>query len=63
MKLFPADMRQRLRNPSIKMVSGIFLFLIAVVAGIPGATVITNVIKNGIQDYSEMRADTAGSAI
>lgn len=59
MKLFPADMRQRLRNPSIKMVSGIFLFLIAVVAGIPGAAV----IKNGILDYSEIRADMAGSAI
>ena len=37
--------------------------MIAVVAGIPGAAVITNVIKNGILDYSEIRADMAGSAI
>ncbi len=44
-------MRQRLRNPSIKLVAGIILFLFAIVLGILGPTV----IKDGIQNYQEIR--------
>ena len=51
MTIFPADMRQRLRNPSIKFVSAIILFFIAVAGAILGPTV----IKDGIENYQEIR--------
>ena len=53
MTIFPADMRQRVRNPSIKMIAGIIIFLVAIAGGILGPTV----IKDGIENYQEIRSN------